>query len=42
MHVESGLEKCVKTLCKKGILVHSQNLILDFNIKIQELKKRKT
>ena len=36
--MESGLDKRVKIVCKKGILVHSQNLILDFNREIQELE----
>jgi hypothetical protein len=28
--MEFGLDKCAKTILKKGKLVHSQNLILDF------------
>jgi pantothenate synthetase len=28
IHMEFGLDKCTKTVLKKGKLVHSQNLIL--------------
>jgi len=34
-----GLDKCQKTVLKRGKLVHSQNLILDFNREIQELEQ---
>jgi len=42
IHRELGLDNCAKTVLKRGKLVHSQNLILDFNREIQELKQRKT
>ena len=37
-----GLDKCAKIVLKKGKLVHSQNLILDFNRETQKLEKGKT
>ena len=42
MHTEFGLDKCAKIVLKGGKLVHSQNLILDFNKEIQELEQGKT
>jgi len=33
--MEFGLEKCAKMVLKKGKLVHSQNLKLDFNREIE-------
>jgi len=41
IHMEFGLDQCAKTVLKRGKLVHSQNLILDFNREIQELKEGK-
>jgi len=41
IHMEFGLDKCAKTVLKRGKLVHSQNLILDFSREIQELKQGK-
>ena len=41
-HTEFGLNKCAKIAFKKGKLVHSQNLILDFNRETQKLEKGKT
>jgi hypothetical protein len=38
IHMEYGLHKCAKIVLKRGKLVHSQNLILDFNREIKELK----
>ena len=40
--MEYGLDKCAKTVLKRGKLVHSQNLILDFNREIHELEQGKT
>ena len=40
-HMELGLDKCAKITFKRGKLVDSQNLILDFNLEIQELEQRK-
>ena len=37
-----GLDKCTEIALKRGKLVHSQNLILDFTRDIQELKQGKT
>jgi hypothetical protein len=37
-----GLNKCAKSLHKRGKLVQSQNIILEFNRVIQELKQEKT
>jgi hypothetical protein len=42
IHMEFGLDKCAKAVLKRGKLDHSQNLILDFNQKIKELKQGKT
>jgi hypothetical protein len=42
IHKEFGLEKCAKILLKRGKLVQSQNLTLDFNREIQELEQGKT
>ena len=42
IHMEFGLDNYAKTVLKRGKLVHSLNLILDFNREIQDLKKRKT
>jgi hypothetical protein len=42
IHVEFGLEKCAKIAFKRGKLVHSQNLVIDFNRDIQELEQGKT
>ena len=42
IHMEFGLEKCTKIVLRKGKLVHSQSLILDFNREIRELKQGKT
>ena len=39
--MEFGLDKCAKTTLKRGKLIHSQNLILDFNREIQQLKQIK-
>jgi hypothetical protein len=40
--MEIGLDNYAKIVLKTGKLVHSQNLILDFNREIQQLKQRKT
>ena len=40
--MEFGLEKCAKIAFRRGKLVHSQNLVIDINIEIQELEKGKT
>jgi len=42
IHKEFGLDKCAETVLKTGKLVHSQNLILDFNSEIKELEQGKT
>ena len=42
IHKKFGLDKCAKTVLKRGKLVHSQNLILDFNRELKELKQGKT
>jgi hypothetical protein len=39
--MEFELEKCAKIAFKRGKLVHSQNLVFDINIEIQELEKGK-
>lgn len=39
IHVEFRLNKCAKTVLKKGKLVHSQNLMLDINREIEEQGK---
>jgi len=41
IHKEFGLDKRAETVLKTGKLVHSQNLILDFNREIQELEQGK-
>jgi hypothetical protein len=40
--MEFGLEKCAKIRFERGKLVHSQNLVRDFNREIQELEEEKT
>ena len=40
--MEFGLHKCAKIELKKVTLIHSENLVLDFNREIQELKQGKT
>jgi len=40
IHMEIGLEKCVKIAFKRGKLVHSKNLVIDINREIQELEQR--
>jgi adenine specific DNA methylase Mod len=40
IHMDFGLEKCAKITFKKGKLIHSQNLVIDFNRKIQEIEQR--
>jgi hypothetical protein len=42
IRMEFGLDKCAKSVLKRGKLVHSYNLILDFNREIQELERGKT
>jgi hypothetical protein len=42
IHKKSGLNKCAETVLKTGKLVHSQNLILDFNREIKEHEQGKT
>ena len=42
IHMEYGLNKFAKIVLEKGKLVHSQNLILDFNREIQKLEQGKT
>ena len=42
IHMEFGLDKCAKTVLKKGKLLHSQNLIPDINREIQDLEQGKT
>ena len=42
IHKELGLDNCEKIILKREKLVQSQNLILDFNGEIQELKQEKT
>jgi len=39
--MEFGLDKCEKTVLKRGKLVRSHNLILDFRREIQELEQGK-
>jgi len=41
IHMEFGLENCAKFACKRGKLVHSQNLVIDINREIQELEQGK-
>jgi len=40
-HKEFGLDSCANIVLKRGKLLQSQNLILDFNREIQELEKVK-
>ena len=42
IHMEFGLDKCVKFTFKGGKLTHSQNLVTDINKEIQELEQGKT
>jgi len=42
IYKEFGLDKCAKIVFQTGKLVHSQNLILDFNREIQQLEQGKT
>jgi hypothetical protein len=42
IHMEFGLDKCAKSVFKKGKLVHLQNLVVDINREIQELEQGKT
>jgi len=41
IHMEFGLDKCANIVLKRGKLVQSQNLILDFNRKYNSSKKDK-
>jgi hypothetical protein len=41
IHLEFGLEKCAKITFKRCKLIHSQNLVIDFNREIQELDQEK-
>jgi len=34
IHMEFGLEKYAKISCKRGKLIHSQNLVIDINREI--------
>jgi hypothetical protein len=36
IHMEFGFDNCAQIVLKRGKLVHSQNLILDFEGEIQE------
>jgi hypothetical protein len=40
--MEFGLDKCAKTVLKRGKLAHSQNLIFNFDIEIQEFEQEET
>ena len=42
IHMEFGLDKFAKIVLKTEKLVHSQNLLLDFNREIQDLEQGKT
>jgi len=42
IYIEFGHDKHEKIVLKRGKLVQSQNLILDFNREIQQLKQGKT
>jgi hypothetical protein len=42
IHIEFGFDKSAKILLKRGKLVQPQNIILEFNRVIQELKQGKT
>jgi hypothetical protein len=37
IHMEFGLDKCAKIVCRKGKLVHLQNLVVDIKREMQEL-----
>jgi len=41
IHMEFGLDKCAKIVLKRGKLVQSQNLILDFNREYNSSKRDK-
>jgi hypothetical protein len=41
IHMEFGLDQCAKITFKRGKLTHSQNLVIDINIEIQELEQGK-
>jgi hypothetical protein len=41
IHMEFLLDKCTGIVLKRGKLVQTQNLILDFNREIQELEQGK-
>jgi outer membrane PBP1 activator LpoA protein len=41
-HIKFGLDKCAKTVLKKGKLVQSQNLIPDINREIQDHEQGRT
>jgi hypothetical protein len=38
IHMEFGLQKCAKIAFKRGKLVHSQRILIDFNRDIQVLE----
>jgi hypothetical protein len=42
IHMEYGLQKCAKITFKRGKPTHSQNLVIDINREIQELRQGKT
>ena len=42
IHMEFGLDICVKITFKRGKLTHLQNLVIDINREIQELERGKT
>ena len=42
IHIEFGLDKCAKIVLKRGKLVQSQNIVLEFYRVIQELEQGKT
>jgi hypothetical protein len=42
IHTEFGLDKYAKIVLKRGKLVQSQNIILEFNRVIKELEQGKT
>jgi hypothetical protein len=42
IHMDFGLEKCAKITFKRGKLIQSKNLVIDFNREIQELEQGKT
>jgi len=42
IHMEFGVQRCAKIVLKRGKLVHSHNLILDFKSDIQEFEQGKT